>query len=283
MGGNGGFALDLELWLNPANACMEYCGALSPTSPYDYTPSGVTLNYALSDCVFNLALLKLDNSLTSRFNDIATKGDTLYLPYTTFHCHNSSVSAQQQTVFVSDATTDLRRLYVVMTDSGRNASSQVMKFYGSKPDAMTLQTVTGGVTDVSVDAYNFIIGNKHIFNSPVIDGQFDNTLSLENLRNAHYLGSTDKSATGSQYWYTNYESRKAFVLAGNFTYSDESNHGMVQGVNLAGLPAQCDLSFNAAPVNKVIHSFAEVGYYLVIKDGDVNYVEVKKDMNDYSY
>ena len=280
MGGNGGFALDLELNLTPAAACMERIGrnADNATVP----------DYYIQEVSYNIALLKLDTGLSTKFNAIAQKDETIIVPYTTYTNHVSAITGTQNTMFVSDATTDLRRLYVVVTDAATpsftgpsTGPTQALQFYGARLDP---ELATGST---KIHSYNFKIGNKHLYNEPVEEIMLDNTVSLNHFINAHYKGKADKPIYASRvnmlnpavnFYSSNYESTKSFVMAGNFTYSSEADSGMTQGVSLAGLPCQAEFKFDAEPVNKVAHGFSECGFYAVIKNGDVSYVEVKDSM-----
>ena len=69
-----------------------------------------------------------------------------------------------------------------------------------------------------------------------------------------------------------FESGRNFVLAANLTYSEENEKGVVQGINTGGLPVQVEVKFDTTP-NLSVHSFAQCGYELHIKHGQVSYVE----------
>ena len=71
------------------------------------------------------------------------------------------------------------------------------------------------------------------------------------------------------------------MVAANLTYSDETDKGVVQGINTGGLPVQIEAKFEGDP-NLTVHSFAQCGYELHIKHGQVTYVEVRSG-DDTSY
>ena len=75
--------------------------------------------YEISDVKFNLALVKIDQALCKKYDEIACdESEKFVIGFQTFHCHTSSVNSQNQTVFISDNCTDLRKIYTVFTPNG---------------------------------------------------------------------------------------------------------------------------------------------------------------------
>ena len=93
---------------------------------------------------------------------------------------------------------------------------------------------------------------------------------------------------------TNYASNGNFFLASNFTYSDESK-GVIQGISTSGLPIQIRLDVHPNATGAVdsntgggsnskcsLHTFTQCGYDLVIKRGELSFVE-SKPLDDLTY
>ena len=184
-------------------------------------------------------------------------------------------------MFISDKCTDLKRVYSVFhspTNVGL-PNVQPFAFLGSVREAAATK----------VTSYNYKLGNKHIYNEEVAETD-NNNISLNHFVNAHYKAGKPSSPAMfiSKYnkkditsFATNYESNKNFVLCPNFTYSEESNKGVVQGVSAGGLPITAVFKFEADP-NLTNQNFVECGYDLVIQHGQLSYVEHVLN-GEYSY
>jgi hypothetical protein len=171
---------------------------------------------------------------------------------------------------------------MVITEANTNPVSKdspAINFYGARlPD-------TSGA---KVNSYQIRVGNKNVFNEPIEETKLDNCISLNHFKNAVYknhdkvinasrMSQLDLVNNGMQ---SRFECEGSFVICGNFTYSSESELGMVQGISTAGLPIQIDYSFDSAPsTDKYAVAFTEVGYNLIIQNGEVKFVEVKSGHN----
>jgi hypothetical protein len=229
-----------------------------------------------------LCLVKVDQSIIKKYNQIAAdENERVVIPYTTFHNHQTAITSSTQTVFISDNCTDLRRVYSVFHNpvNGGVANVAPFAFLGStrENDAAKLTS------------YNFKLGNKHIYNEDVQETD-NNNISLNHFLNAHYKGAkpccpamyiSKLNASDGVNFASNYESKKSFVLCPNFTYSEEANKGVIQGVSAGGLPITATYKFAAQP-NLTNNSFVECGYDLVIQHGQLSYVEHRMD-GEYSY
>lgn len=269
-------ALDIDIYLAEPKDCMQYVKTGSTVS----STTGLVPGYKINDIVYNLCLVKVDEGLCKKFNQIAcSETENLIVPYTTFRNHTATQSAQRQTVFVSEACTDLQRLYVMWVSAQTNTPT-----VGKQPNEFV-----GAVHNAANDrlvSYNVRVGNKYVWNEAVMEER-SNHISLQHFIDAHYLGTDDKTMF-VQNWdrtestpKTFFESGRDFVVAANLTYSDETDKGVVQGINTGGLPVQIEAKFEGDP-NLTVHSFAQCGYELHIKHGQVTYVEVRSG-DDTSY
>jgi hypothetical protein len=279
---NGSFAFDIELYLAPPDDVLQCITSDAPAV------GGVIGTYGIADPIFNLCIVKVDESICKKYNQIACdESERVVIPYTTFHNHQSSINGTtQQTVFISDNCTDLRRIYSVFhsptgnrTAVAARANKPVFEFVGAVHDAAPQRLVS----------YNYKLGNKSIYNEDVQE-TVNNNISLNHVLNAHYKGAKPccpamfmaKLNLGDDAWLaTNYETNGDFVLCPNFTYSDESNKGVIQGVSAGGLPITATFKF-AEAATLINNNFVECGYDLVIQKGQLSYVEHRLD-GEYSY
>ena len=85
MASGGAFALDVELVLNDPTDCLRESDFSSVTSNTSIP------DYKISNVEFNLALLKQDQSMAGKLNNIANSGDAVVIPYTMFNRHRCSI------------------------------------------------------------------------------------------------------------------------------------------------------------------------------------------------
>jgi len=284
----GTFAFDIELYLAHHTNCMEHVSTA-------LTPASVSGTYQITDVAFNLCLLKVDESICKKYNQTACdESQRVVIPYTTYHNHQATVSSATQTVFISDNCTDLKRVYSVFhanTNSG-TANQPPFVFLGSVKSSSGNKLIS----------YNYKLGNKHVYNEDVqeshlvtVDGVLSevgtNNISLNHFLNAHYKGAKPccpamyiaKRNVGDETTFsTNYESRGCFALCPNFTYSEESNKGVIQGVSAGGLPITATFKFDSTAAGSFTNNnFVQAGYSLVIQGGELSYVE--HQMGERSY
>jgi hypothetical protein len=282
----GTFAFDVEIFLAPVFDTLEYVTTAG-------APTTVGGTYQLTDVAFNLCLLKVDESICKKYNQIACdESQRVVIPYTTYHNHQATVSSATQTVFISDNCTDLKRVYSVFhknTNTG-DANNPPFVFLGS-----TLSPAGNKLV-----AYNYRLGNKNVYNEDVQESHVvdiggtptevgNNNISLNHFLNAHYKGAKPccpamylaKRNLSDPTYGTNYGSQGCFALCPNFTYSEESNKGVVQGVSAGGLPITATFKFDSFVTGFTNNNFVEAGYSLVIQGGELSYVE--HQLGEHSY
>ena len=128
MNNGSAIAFDLELYLSDPKLCMQMIGDNSQTTgDAAANPAVAAVNieqtYTLSEVVYNMCLLKLDESLMSKFNQLAKSNGELIIPFTTYRSHQSALATLQSVVMTSDACSDLRRAFVTIVDSAPPAVS----------------------------------------------------------------------------------------------------------------------------------------------------------------
>ncbi len=253
-----GYALDLELFLSSPAECLRLQGSGGTT------PSNVS--YSLTNPILNLCLLKMDNQLCSRYNAIACDpNESIVIPYTTYRCHVHTINSQTSVVHVNDASTNVRRVWSVFTPVSQTVSNALkLPFKGSSQQASAAEKIT---------SYNYRLGNQFLFNEPVVEAA-DNKETLFFVKDS--VWSNDKPmilAKNESSLVTNFESasKEMFFTVANMTYSAEEARGVVQGTSSA-IPIELNVSFAATPT-LLVNNFVEIGFDLVIKNGQLRYQE----------
>ena len=258
------FALDLELHLSPPEECMEITNAFA----------GLTPSYSLTDVAFNLALLEVSPEICKKFDQVACdENDAVIIPFQTYSNHTSTQNSQSQVHFISEAATSLSAVYVAILENQQTFADRSipLKFLGGA------NTTT---ENERLESYQLQVGNRHIYNEPVLSLSTDNNESMQHLKNSlynqRYPMFVEKRAPGTVL--SRYESGSNFMIGSTMTFSEESNHNTDQGISTGGLPLKLSIKMRAGGQNLTVQSFCKLGYNLVIKRGQANYVEI----NDFS-
>jgi len=253
-----GYALDLELYLSSPAECLRLQGSGGTT------PTGVS--YSLSNPIMNLCLLKMDNQLCSRYNAIACDpNESIVIPFTTYRCHVHTINSQTSVVHVNDASTNVRRIWSVYTPVSQSVSNALkLPFKGSSKQASAAERIT---------SYNYRLGSQFLFNQAVAETA-DNKETLFFVKDS--VWSNDKPmllAKNESSLVTNFESasKEMYFTVANMTYSAEEMRGVVQGT-ASSIPIELNVSFGATPT-LLVNNFVEVGFDLVIKNGQLRYQE----------
>jgi len=259
MNGNGGYALDLELYLAPATSALKEYG--SPSSDMSYT---------INNPVYNLCLLRMDASLCDKFNEIVCDpNEKVAIPYTTFRNHVSTLTSQNNIAHIHESGTNLKRIWSVYSEAVQNKTGTVLPFVGSVKTTESTHKIT---------KYNYKLGTAHLYNEP-IEESINNNITLKHVKNAVWssekpmiLSKTNSAKTG-----TLFEDATAgmFLTVANMTYSPEEMKEVCQGISSTN-PIELNVSFNGVPASPLlVHNFCELGYNLTIQNGMVRYEEQK--------
>jgi hypothetical protein len=253
-----GYAIDVELFLSSPAEALRLQGSGGTT------PSGVS--YSLTNPIMNLALLKMDNQLCSRYNAIACDpNESIVIPFTTFRCHVHTINSQTSVVHINDASTNVRRIWSIFTPVSQSVSNALkLPFKGSSKQASAAEKIT---------SYNYRLGNQFLYNEPVTETS-DNKETLFFVKDS--VWSNDKPmllAKNESSLVTNFESasKEQYFIVANMTYSAEEARGVVQGTSSA-IPIELNVSFGATPT-LLVNNFVEIGFDLVIKNGQLRYQE----------
>jgi hypothetical protein len=212
----------------------------------------------------------MDEGLARRFNQIATSGAEVRIPFTTFHTHMASVDASNMTINIHENATNFKKIWTCLTELKSDADKDVYNFRGGIYD-----------DDWKVSYYNYRLGTTFVYNEAVQETH-SNFRTMQHVKNA--LGVTDNYTMLSESVVisqvndapigTIHEST-GFHTVANFDYAPEERL-MIQGVSSSN-PIELHLKFDkyATTKNVMCLNFAELCYDLVFRGGVVSYEEQK--------
>jgi hypothetical protein len=257
MDSNGGYALDIELFLTPANSCMKAHGTIN-----------ADVSYEITEPVYNLALLRMSSELCSKYNEISCDpNSSIEIPFVTYKCHTQTLQSQNNIVHISETATNLRRIWGVYLDQSQTKAGNVLPFRGSVKEANGLR----------LTKYNWRVGTTYLMNEPVQETVNNNT-SLQYVKDSIFAMKKPLiiAKANSTQTATLFEDDEKFFTVANFEYSSESSDPSVIGGISSTNPIQSETTFDSTPSSAIVnHNFAEVGYVMTVRNGIVRYAEHK--------
>jgi hypothetical protein len=257
MDSNGGYALDIDLYLSPANSCMKANGTIN-----------ADVSYVITEPVYNLALLRMSSELCSKYNEISCDpNNSIEIPFVTYKCHTQTLQSQNNIVHISETATNLKRIWGVYLDQSQTKAGNVLPFRGSVKEG----------NGKRLTKYNWRVGTTYLMNEAVQETVNNNT-SLQFVKDSIFamkkpLVISKANTTDTA---TLFEDDEKFFTVANFEYSSESMDPTVVGGISSTNPIQSETTFDSTPSSAIInHNFAEVGYVMTIRNGIVRYDEPK--------
>ena len=272
VGAGAGTAFEVQLHLTHASECMK-----ATTS--DGFPT--TVSYELSNVRWNMCLLKLNESLSAKFNSMTLNGSELKLPFTTHTSQSSALNGKSSTGMVSDSTTDISRVFSVIVPDVK-ADIDPLAFMGS-------WTEIG--TGTSLQEVNYNVGNKKVFNESLLAGEKDQMQFLNQIKASvnhkmalEAIDSRVITVAGVSHYRPVYERADSLFMVADFRYSNAD--GFLNGINLGSLPLVSKFVARDSAWGAVsLLNFVESNYNLVIAGGRAHFVEVRNgsSMTSFSY
>jgi len=246
-----GYCFDVDLYLADTSSVIKQIGTVAAPG------------YFVKDVVYHLELLRADESLCKKFNEISCSEDKeILIPFSTMHNHQQSLMNKgQNLVRIHESATNVKRIFSVYLESVDISTLIMSGAYG----------FAGLERTTAIDRYNCRVGSKWLFNEPV-DGT---ALGVMHLKNS--LGYKDTSLMLEQGTntdsYITYADVTKFVQCIDFGYTNER---FLDGIS-TNVPVEIFVETGSAYVSGVamMHSFTEMNYKLSIKKGVVTYVEPK--------
>lgn len=265
-GGSAGHAYSVELFLNDSVNCLEKIGSGTTNAVKGYT---------LSNLKYNMTLLKADQSVIERFNNLANDSSEIVIPFSTYRSYTNGIAAQKSTVQVSEACSDLRRVHTVIlsstaqTDPDTTTPTQIV-FHGGNSAADAKSKVI---------SYQLQVGSKFIYNEP-LESETDNMELLEQVINSSFAKGDIKATKLDSSGVLRFE-KDDFNMTSSFAYENPSK--FTNGISLGSLPLVMKLQLADKPdADKYLLTFSELGYNLVIKDGYLT-IRDAKSISDFGY
>ena len=252
------YAFEIDLYMsNPLDVLRSIHSSADAINP----------SFALSNVVYNLCLLRMDNELASKFNKTALDtNDEILIPYTTYHVNQSSATNQNSTFSIFENCTNFKRIWSVF-----------VKPYGSLDDS-TVMPFSSSIDDADpenrIQSYNYRLGTKSLYNSP-IEETTNNNKTLQYVKDSLWAGDKElmiSKPVNDTETKNNFQNNMFFTTA-QFTYSEAELKGVTEGISSA-TPVMMDVKFQGTPSSLTCINFAEVGYNLCIKNGSLTYQEM---------
>jgi len=263
-GGNQGMGFTIELFLNEGYNVLQKIGTGGAST---------TKSYGISDVKYNMTLLKADEAIISRFNNLANDSSEIVIPFSTYRSYTNSLASKKSSVQISEACSDLRSVHTVIRDGTATTEPQTTGF------SSELTFLGGFENALQVEKYQLQVGSKFIYNEP-IECEADNSDLLNQVINASFSKSDIKalrlSGTTGDMAYEDED----FTLTSTFCYNDSSQ--FTNGISLGSLPLVLRLDLVQTPDDKSLITFSELGYNLVIKEGYLS-VRDSKSIEDFGY
>lgn len=257
MDSNGGYALDLTLYLTPADTCMKQNGTIN-----------ADVSYAITEPIYNLALLRMSSEICSKYNEISCDpSSAIEIPFVTFKTHTQALQSQTNVVHISENASNLKRIWGVYLDQSQTKAGNVLPFRGSVKEANGFR----------LTKYNWRVGTTYLMNEPVQE-TVNNCTSLQFVKDSIFamkkpLMIAKANATDTA---TLFEDDEKFFTVANFEYSSESMDPSVIGGISSTNPIQSEITFDSTPSTAIINmNFCEVGYVMTVRNGIVRYEEPK--------
>jgi hypothetical protein len=271
MNASDGRAFSIELYLNSDSKVLQWCDNDSATAP-DLDAA----SYELSNARFQMCLLKADQTIIDRFNNLSGNG-TITIPFSTYRSHQGGLADTTTITQVAEACSDLRKIHTVLV----SASDSPINHAGTHAYP-TETTFRGGYENgMKVQELQLQVGNKYIFTES-LRTVTDNSQLMAQVKNASYLKgnmlleTVDQPESSLRPAYEN----SLFHMTTSFCY--ENSQLMTNGISLGSLPLIMRLKVSPMVTGHIILSQSECGYNLVIKDGMCS-IKDSKDPTDFGY
>lgn len=280
--GGAGYSFDVDLYVSDRGVALEANNEVLGT--------GTLGKLQIENPVWYLQLMRMDEGLARRFNQMAVSGEEIRIPFHTYHTHNASAQATDQIVYIHENATNFKKIITCLHKAG-----QPLIRYDDNYD-VSHNGMGGGVSGqyytpaggsqqtngswLPVTSYNYRVGVQHVYNEPVMEVD-SNTRSLMFVKQA--FGVPDEVRTGLEISEPDDNpiggdrvrvfDKYRWMSVASFDYSP-ADADVVQGISSSN-PVQLDIKFGASPTGFNILNFCELGYDLVFRGGAVHYEEQK--------
>ena len=280
--GGAGYSFDVDFYVSNRGTAI-----LNVAAP----GTGAMGAIQIESPVWYLQLMRMDEGLARRFNQMAVSGEEIRIPFHTYHTHNASGQAEDQIVYIHENATNFKKIITCLHKAGEPLIRYETSTDSSNvPEGIQHNGMAGGVSQIgsgypTVNYYNYRVGAQHVYNEPVQES-LSNTRTLQFVKQA--FGIPDEMTTGLELQSPAGEidlataantlesrvfDRYRWMSVASFDYSP-ADADVVQGISSSN-PVQLDIKFTGSPSGFNILNFCELGYDLVFRGGAVHYEEQK--------
>jgi len=273
--GGSGYSFDVDIYLSDAGL-DKLTPVTDPVTPKIYHKLKITKP------VWYMHLMRMDEGLARRFNQMAVRGEEIRIPFITWHTHRTSLVADSIISYIHENATNFKKILTCIY----NPRERLITASAGHRVAPT--GIEGGRWSESnrVSSYNYRIGVQHVYNEPVQES-VSNARTLQFVKSS--FGISDNTVIQGEALKTpratNAESarrvfdRSRFMSVASFDYSPTET-GVIQGIsssNPVELSLKVEAHNNGADGSgaRVVLNFCELAYDLVFKNGAIHYEEQK--------
>ena len=270
MNSSDGRAFSIELYLNAQSKVLQWDAAAEPDI--------AAASYSLTNVRYQMCLLKADQTIIDRFNNLSGNG-TITIPISTYRSHQNTLSSTGTITQIAEACSDLRKIHtVIVSGSSSQINEAVTNAYPTETSF-----IGGNEHAIKVREYQLQVGNKYIFTEP-LKSDSDNSQLMAQVKNASFhkgnmlLETVDQGGSLRPA----YEG-SLFHMTSSFCY--ENSALMTNGISLGSLPLILKLGMlqsGGVGSGNIILSQAECGFNLVINNGLCS-VKDSKDPSEFGY
>lgn len=150
--GSAGHSLEINLYLTKPHMCMN--GRSSADT------SGATYN--ISNCILQLELVQLPESINQKLNDQLMRGDKVSIPMVNYRSHKSFIPTNSKSVdiTISESAHDLEAVMTVLLPNAQ-ISNPVHQIYGNEVNTAFLGGRSVSGSNKKVAEYQFNYGDTY--------------------------------------------------------------------------------------------------------------------------
>lgn len=288
--GGAGYSFDVDLYLSD-NGLSWDLDANNETTSNEANPL-----LAIHSPVWYMHLMRMDEGLARRFNQMAVHGEEIRIPFTTWHTHRSTLVSNSIIAYIHENATNFKKILTcVRKPDKRLVQHQRYRVItgddGGDPPIMSYDYKTrvlmhgfeGGRESEKnkVNSYNYRIGVQHVYNEPVQETN-SNARTLMFVRSAFGVPDDVTLTTESRTQPTNPDLLEIrpfdafrWCSVASFDYSP-GEQGVIQGISSSN-PVELSLTVDKDTfVNgSLVMNYCELAYDLVFKGGAIHYEEQK--------
>jgi hypothetical protein len=264
--GGAGYSFDVDLYM----------------SDLGLDSAGATGTLTLSSPVWYLQLMRMDEGLARRFNQMAVHGEEIRIPFNTWHTHRASVQAADQIVYIHENATNFKKILTCIKDGGQ-ATKNLCVHESNNHDIYPGGFLGGvGAPSNKVNSYNYRVGVQHVYNEPVTETT-SNVRTLAFVKQAFGIPDEVQVVAEKLALYNGLSTQEGarmfdkfrWCAVASFDYSP-GERDVVQGISSSN-PVELSIKFDQLETSHgdAVLNFCELGYDLVFRGGAVHYEEQK--------